>query len=684
MAVDAQIVVGIKGDIEGGRRIKRTLDDISSSGAKVESSSKRLSKGFEDADRRANSFSNSVSILKRAFVGFLGVATVRKITSISDSFTEVENRLKVVTDSTEEFSASLSEVSRIANTTRQSITDTANVYSRFAIATEDLNLSFEEQSKLIQGIQQTFRIAGASTQEAANASIQLAQGLAAGALRGDEFRSVSEQNAVLTGLLADNLGVTRGALKDLAADGKITADVVINSIVPAFDDLNKQADELQLKTGEAFTLLSNQFTEVIGKSQAVQSITDGFSKSIVALADNLKTVAQSLVIVSGAIGGYVLATRGLALATATSSGVIATFNALILANPVGLLIAALAAAGTAAFVFKDEMEAGIVFAMVEVIAVIDQAIVKIKEFARFTTTGLEASFAGIKNILGITSDQEFDRRLLFLKSLSEKPTTSGINVGLIRQSANDLIEDLAREQGPPRVGGGLSFRAPSAPPQPTQNFAQQNNLDAINEALKEIDSNIIKSDQSVVSFEDSIDGLKRTTDGFANSIADAFAGFVSGTASAKDALRGLANDLLRIATRQFITAPLSGALGSLFSGIAGGFGGGGGAPVPIPNPFRSAPIPGFASGGSMVLGGVAGNDQNLLSLNGQPISRVSRGETVSISPDQKMGSGITVNQNINVSTGVIDTVKAEIFQLMPQIQESTRAAIQEAQLRGVS
>lgn len=85
----------------------------------------------------------------------------------------------------------------------------------------------------------------------------------------------------------------------------------------------------------------------------------------------------------------------------------------------------------------------------------------------------------------------------------------------------------------------------------------------------------------------------------------------------------------------------------------------------------------------MVIGGNAGIDQNTLSLNGAPIANVGRGEVLSVSPNSGgNGGGVIVNQTINVSTGVVDTVRAEMVAMLPEFQQRTIAAVTDANQRG--
>ena len=133
----------------------------------------------------------------------------------------------------------------------------------------------------------------------------------------------------------------------------------------------------------------------------------------------------------------------------------------------------------------------------------------------------------------------------------------------------------------------------------------------------------------------------------------------------------------------------SGIFGAIASGIGGLFGGGGGAAAATARGAANPALfgPGFASGGDMVLGGLGGTDQNQLSLNGDPIARVGRGESLSIRPagvSSGGGGAVNVYQTINVSTGVSETVQAELVAFLPVIEKTVKAGVAADQQRGIS
>jgi len=170
------------------------------------------------------------------------------------------------------------------------------------------------------------------------------------------------------------------------------------------------------------------------------------------------------------------------------------------------------------------------------------------------------------------------------------------------------------------------------------------------------------------------DGIKTVEDSMQDialgglmKLEDGLVGLINGTKSASEAFRDMANniinDMIRMVIQQSITAPLAGALSGAISGMFGG---------------ASAPAIPSAIGGSVQSGrthlvGERGPELFIPSASG------------SIVPNNAMGGGgITVVQNINVSTGVQQTVRAEIMTLMPQISNAAKSAVAEARLRGGS
>jgi len=187
--------------------------------------------------------------------------------------------------------------------------------------------------------------------------------------------------------------------------------------------------------------------------------------------------------------------------------------------------------------------------------------------------------------------------------------------------------------------------------------------------------------KSFDAYSRTLDEAKQKQQNLANDLADRLASMGGSFESLRDvavsALQDILKNMLRLQMGGTADGGIGGMIGTGLSGFLGNiFGGSKGKMI-----YSSPAGPGFATGGSFQVGGQAGNDRNMLSLNGSPIANVSRGETIGVGRANG-GSGVTVNQTINVSTGVQQTVRAEMMGMLPQIKQQSIAAVKDAQARG--
>jgi hypothetical protein len=167
-----------------------------------------------------------------------------------------------------------------------------------------------------------------------------------------------------------------------------------------------------------------------------------------------------------------------------------------------------------------------------------------------------------------------------------------------------------------------------------------------------------------------VDGFGQITNA-----ADALAGKIIKVGGVfGDVTRTILADLLKIELQKLVIAPLTKALGGLF--------GGGSVPTIALDPFgtgNNAGTPGFASGGSLMIGGNPGTDRNSLALNGVPIARVGRGETLTVSPNGGGGGSVVVNQTFQFE-GVAIT-QQQFMQGLIATKAATMSAIKDARRR---
>lgn len=262
---------------------------------------------MQAAERAANSTGGAFSRLSGYVKATVAAFGVREIVRYADSWTELQNRLRLVTDSQEGLAAATDDVYRIAKTTNQELSATGEIYQRFAQNANALGISQQKVAEVTETVSKAVAISGASAQAAQAALTQFGQALASGVLRGEEFNSVMEQTPGLAQAIARGMGVAVGELRALAADGKITADVLIEALTNAKDSVDEQFNTRVVTLSQSFTNLRTSVARYIGELNTSTGVTSTFGKAIELLADNIKLIGTAATAAAAIFAGRFIA-----------------------------------------------------------------------------------------------------------------------------------------------------------------------------------------------------------------------------------------------------------------------------------------------------------------------------------------------------------------------------------------
>lgn len=259
-------------------------------------------KAFAEVKQELDSLDRKLSAAGKAVAGLLSVQTfasaVRSIGETADAYNLMNARLKLATGSQEAFNVAQAGLADIAKRTESPMASLVTLYGRISRPLQEAGRSQKEVLKVTEAVATAFRVSGASAQEAENGVIQFAQALGAGALRGDEFNSVAEQAPRLMQALADGIGVPVGALKEMAAQGLLTAEVVTDALTSQLDVLRAEAESLPKTVGGAMTDLADRWNQAIGQAdmtpliEAIKQLGTTLSDPVV--VDNLVRLASAL------------------------------------------------------------------------------------------------------------------------------------------------------------------------------------------------------------------------------------------------------------------------------------------------------------------------------------------------------------------------------------------------------
>lgn len=366
----------------------------------------QLAEAANRSDRTQASSVNLLGTLKQVAGAFVSIETAKWLVGTSDQITQLNARLELMTGSAEAAAAAQDEIYAAAQRSRGAYSEMANLVSQLGMMAPEAfsdpagNLNVNELVAFAEQLQKQMTISGASGESAAAAMVQLTQGLSSGTLRGEELNSVLEQTPMIAKTIADYMGVSTGQMREMASEGAITADVVKNAMLSAAEETNAAFEQMPMTWAQVWTQAQNIAL------QALQPVLNVVSW----LANNLDIVAPIVLGLATALGVLTVAINGAQMATAAMTVAQNLLNLAMSANPVGLVIAGIAAlvgvlyAGVAAFnklTGASVSATGIITGAVATAgAVIGNAFIAVYNTALSAFGGIYNTVAAVANFVG--------------------------------------------------------------------------------------------------------------------------------------------------------------------------------------------------------------------------------------------------------------------------------------------
>jgi tape measure domain-containing protein len=266
--------------------------------ARYDKLDRQLSTASSRVDRSLGAMEARGSAFASKFTGYLGGVSagllVRELGKLADTSKQLDAQLRLATNGFGTFSKAQDDTRKIAALTRSSLEATTSLYGNFARASQQTGRSQADAARATETFSKALKIGGADANAAASATLQFGQALASGALRGDEFNSIAEASPRIVKLIADSMGVTQGAVRKLAAEGKLSSDVRFRALTDPKFTASIDADFQQLPAtfGEAMQQIQNAAVITFGAfdkggqfSNAIVSILSDGTTSFTGLED---------------------------------------------------------------------------------------------------------------------------------------------------------------------------------------------------------------------------------------------------------------------------------------------------------------------------------------------------------------------------------------------------------------
>ncbi|MCU9596344.1 tape measure protein [Proteus mirabilis] len=309
-------------------QVQMDVQQLLTSQRQLEQRLNRMDSSFNRTSQSVNNTERSMQSLSKVAAALTGYLSASMVASYSEAWTELNNKLSNSVRASESLIDVTQRVFDISQATRSSLDATATLYARLERGTREYNTSAADLAKLTSIINQGFIVSGATAQEAENAIIQLSQGIASGVLRGEEFNSVAEQGSRLMVALADSMGVGIGQLRKMAAEGKLTTDVVVKGLLSQGDAIGKEFAKTTRTMSQAFQEAGNNLTKFLGENTTIKASINIFSDAVITASKSLDEMVLAVSLVASVIGGRYIAAMGLAIKAKMQSAVAARQEAI--------------------------------------------------------------------------------------------------------------------------------------------------------------------------------------------------------------------------------------------------------------------------------------------------------------------------------------------------------------------
>lgn len=303
------IEMDVQGLITAQERVNQRLDT--------------LERGFDGTTKAVGNTERSMLRLSGVATSLAAALSVQQVSEYADVWATVNNKLANSLRPSEQLVDVTQRVFDITQQTRGSLDATASLYARLERATREYGTSAQDLTKLTTIINQGFVVSGATAQEAENAIIQLSQALASGALRGEEFNSVNEQGNRLIVALAESMGVGIGQMRQMAAAGKLTTDVVVNGLLSQGVTIGNEFANTTTTISQALQVAGNNITKFFGENSTVKTGTAIFNDAVISVSENIGALSAILTAAAAVMGSRYVGALTMATAAKVKAAVAA-------------------------------------------------------------------------------------------------------------------------------------------------------------------------------------------------------------------------------------------------------------------------------------------------------------------------------------------------------------------------
>lgn len=271
----------------------------------------QLQENNQVVEQQSSRFSGLTSKVVGLVGAYAGLQGLKSVMGLSDELTLTTARLNLMNDGLQSTEELQQKIFQSAQASRGSYQATADAVSKMGLLAGEAFSSNDELIAFMEQVNKQFTIAGTSQEGQAAAMLQLTQAMGAGVLRGEELNSIFENAPTMIQSIADYLNKPIGQIREMAADGEITAEIVKNAMLAAADETNKKFESMPMTFGQIAQSMKNQalmaFQPVFNRLSDLAN-SPQFASMVDGMIAGLSTVAGVVVQifeVVASVGGFI-------------------------------------------------------------------------------------------------------------------------------------------------------------------------------------------------------------------------------------------------------------------------------------------------------------------------------------------------------------------------------------------
>lgn len=307
-----------RADIKGGAE---AVDQL---GGRAQGARPALRGLSDDSERSAGAVRRLTADVQRYATAAAAALSVRGLARAADTWSDMRSLVQNAIGPHEDVANVMERLSAVARTTYSALEGTVDAYVRNAVTLRALRKTTQEQLDYTEALNNALVVSGAKGESYELVQNAMSKAMATGTLRGQELETVMFRGSRVAELLADELGVNITQLRGLAAQGRITGDVIFNALTKNLETVRREAERMPATIGDGFTLIRNAALQHIGVLDQQAMLSERLAERLVKVADNFEVVATAaglagIVMVSRYAGPAAAALYAKAAATVAST-----------------------------------------------------------------------------------------------------------------------------------------------------------------------------------------------------------------------------------------------------------------------------------------------------------------------------------------------------------------------------